>query len=266
MHTNPSQNQIAANETDLDGMIAALEPPNSDASAVLLEHLKGAKMYLLGGMPEEYGLELEMAREEAAAIPNRDLRESTSKMIDRLRKDLASSDATRPANQAPIHHRLPHESSDTPHGRLWDFFGSAPVKLGTFYPTSFIATVLPSYRAAEDAVNALRAAGFEEQDVIAVPGEEMSAFLGQLRGREGAWGQLMAALSRMIGTEQLFTDLDRDLARSGSGFVFIYCPNDDESKLILDTVRPFAPVFMQRYLAGAVEGMIKPSGVAGPER
>ena len=264
MHANPSGRQIAANEAELDGIIAVLEPPNSDASALLLEHLKCAKMYLQGSMPEEYFVELDMARETAAGLPDHDLRRSTSNTIKHLRDELTASDAARQARHFPIRHRLSQEPSGK--GRLWDFFGAAPLKMGTFYPTGFVAAVLPSYTAAEDARQALRATGFADRDVIAARGEEMSAFLDELRARSGVWGRFMGALSRLLGTEQLFTDSDTELARNHAGFLLVYSPDETETGLTRGTIEPFAPISMQRYLAGAVESLIKPPGAPGPER
>lgn len=266
MHASPSHHQIETNETELDGIITALERDHSDTSKVLLEHLKCAKVYLLGSMPEEYDVELEMAHKAAAALSQRDLRESVSKSIDRLRGERASNDNALPAAGVAIHHRPRHEAPDHPHGRLWAFFGPAPVNMGTFYPTGFVAAVLPSYAAAEDALKSLRAAGFQEDDAIAVRGEEMSAFLKDLRTRSGVWGQLMGALSRMLGTEQLFTDVDVDLARNGAGFLLVYSTDEATARLILETLNPFAPISVQRYMTGGVEGLVKPPRSPGPER
>jgi hypothetical protein len=266
MHPSPSQGQIETEEAELDKVITVLEQDYSDTSNLLVEHLKGAKMYLLGGMPEEYGVELEMARKAAADLSQRDLRESASKAIDRLRSARTGLDKTTLGTQTPIRHRPRHEAPDVPQGRLWNFFGPAPVNMGMFYPTGFVAAVLPSFEAAGRALKSLRAAGFQEDDAIAVSGEEMSAFLKDLRARSGVWGQLMGALSRMIGTEQLFTDVDVDLARNGAGFLFVYSTDEASARLILETLNPFAPISVQRYMTGAVEGLVKPPRSPGPER
>src|SRR5665213_10371 len=113
MQRSPSHRQIETNEAELDEIITALERDHSDTSKVLLEHLKCAKVYLLGSMPEEYGVELEMAHKAATALPQGDLR----KAIDRLNSERTNDEKTLPTTQIPIRHRPRHEAPDVPQGR-----------------------------------------------------------------------------------------------------------------------------------------------------
>lgn len=66
----------------LDEMMADLGGSNTaPACDLLLEHLRAARRNLLGAMPREYRLCLELARESVASIPHKAAGTETKKML-----------------------------------------------------------------------------------------------------------------------------------------------------------------------------------------
>ena len=277
MHTTLNADQIAADTQSLDWLIAVFERRASQEFDLLLEHLKSARTYLLGRMPNEYALALEMSRDAASALSQPELRYLASEVVYRLKEGARTADSAQSVDaflrrQNPKHqvHKRPRpHPAEGVSNRLWNFFGQPPTSLGTFYPTSYVTAVLPSSNAAEAALKSLRDAGFDESETIVVSGTELIEFFDELRKRRSIWGELMARLSsqfsRMIGTEQLFEDFEIQLAHGGAAFLLVYSPDDTDAERVREMIMPFGPLSMQRYLPAAVEGMITPAQTLGPE-
>lgn len=58
----------------IDEIVRELDDPTGTASALMREHLDAARFYLLGAMPAEYQMELDLARGLLPHIDNRTLR------------------------------------------------------------------------------------------------------------------------------------------------------------------------------------------------
>ena len=140
--------------------------------------------------------------------------------------------------------------------QLSHFFKESSSSLGVFYPRHYIIATFPSLEATTAANQALRNAGFSEDEVMAVAGPQMIEFLNQFSEHAGILGELMFKLSRTFGTEARFVDSDIDSARHGAGFLAIHSLTESESARVVQYVRPFAPVTMQWYLAGAIHSLI----------
>lgn len=129
-------------------------------------------------------------------------------------------------------------------------------RLGVFYPKKYIIATFPSYQEALRAHDELRHAGFQEEEIRAVPGSDILEFFEEVREHTGIWGDFMTQLSRFIGTEAAFQDNDRQLARRGAGFVAVYCENEHEADRIRALMLPFKPMAMQWYLDAAIRSLI----------
>src|SRR5205085_319348 len=119
------------------------------------------------------------------------------------------------------HHTREKQHRPAPAGassQLWEFFSGSDLSFGVFYPKRHIMAVFPSFQVAKEAEGLLRDAGFSDQEVLAVPPEEMLLFLNELRIHAGLWGALMAPISHVFGTEETFVHKDIQLAQGGAGF------------------------------------------------
>jgi hypothetical protein len=69
----------------LDELLSRLEHcPLTDASTLALEHLRQARVYLLGAMYREYEFNLELARSTVRAMADRGARASIEELLSRL--------------------------------------------------------------------------------------------------------------------------------------------------------------------------------------
>ena len=71
----------------LDALLELISDAPEDAECQSgQEHLQAARTYLLGAMPQEYELSLEMAEEALAAIPERDVRLKAERLLHEIRE------------------------------------------------------------------------------------------------------------------------------------------------------------------------------------
>jgi hypothetical protein len=252
-----SPTQAEVNLARLDDLIATLKDRNSEQVDLLVEHLHSARIYSLGAMPKEYAAALRDARDAAGRVKGKELRQTLQGVIDYLLTELSHVYPPHETERRHHTHLKPH--GPAPPGvrsHLWDFFSGWDISFGVFYPKRHIVAIFPSFGVAKQAEAALGNAGFSEQEILAIAAEEMLQFLDELRLHTGLWGMLMAPLSRIFGTEEVFVDNDIRRAREGAGFLAIYSPEDAESEPIRQLLDPFGPIAMQRYLALGIQSLI----------
>ena len=122
--------------------------------------------------------------------------------------------------------------------------------LGVFYPTNYIVAAFPT---SVEAVRVRNQLTTSTRASIAVTGEEMVEFATDRVVKAGLWGILMGEVSRMIGTEEQYTDQDVDHAHKGAAFVAVYC-HDEEAKLKVWTILERSnPLAARYYGSGGIE-------------
>jgi hypothetical protein len=134
-----------------------------------------------------------------------------------------------------------------------NFFKESPASLGVFYPTHYIIAAFPKFESSERAAQALRCEGFSSDEVLAIPGSEVLEFFREFRAHSGLAAGVMAMLSRVFGTEQIFADDDVQMARDGAGFVAVFSPTEADEKRIASTIKPYQPIAIHWYRTGGVE-------------
>jgi hypothetical protein len=139
---------------------------------------------------------------------------------------------------------------------LTDFFKESDSSLGVFYPKHYVIGTFPTLEKTEEAVQALRCAGFSDDEVLAVPGSEILQYFAEFRANASLWSSVMTTLSRAFGTEQVFADDDAELARSGAGFLAVHSPDDASTARVRSLVEPFAPRALHWYQSGGVQSLI----------
>ena len=140
--------------------------------------------------------------------------------------------------------------------RLSSFFKESDESFGVFYPKHYIMATFPSYEASRLASQALRGAGFAEDEVLAVSGAEMLGFLRDFKHDAGVWGWAMTELSRFFGTEAKVVDEDVRKANADAGFVAVHAPTEAEKGRISGLVKPFFPSEMRWYRSSGVESLV----------
>lgn len=78
MDTKPTTNDV----TRIEGMIRDLNGNSDSPNGYMREHLEQARFYLLGSMPQEYGLSLKLARELLPEIKDENLKNRIAGFLD----------------------------------------------------------------------------------------------------------------------------------------------------------------------------------------
>ena len=244
----------------LDDLIAALRHAQTDPDDLVMEHLHSARTYLLGAMPEEYDLSLRIARQSLDLVAEKPLRDR----IDRTLSDLlAEIERSQVLPETRCHPRGPateHDSAPQPAAgaetALFSFFKRSKTSLGVFYPWRYIIAAFPSVEPAKAAATALGKAGYDADEVRAIPGAEMLKFLDELHAENGVFAAVMAGFSHLIATEAAFVEADIRRAREGAGFVAVCAPKESETRYLRDLLMPFQPVSMHWYRTGGIQSLI----------
>jgi hypothetical protein len=140
--------------------------------------------------------------------------------------------------------------------RLSGFFRESDISMGVFYPMHYIIATFPSFEVAKLGNLALKKAGFNDDEVLPVPGSEALDFFKQFQDHAGIWGNLMTELSRFFDTEASKADHDIERAKAGAGFLVIHSPTEREANRIREILAPLSPIAMHWYLPGAIQSLV----------
>ena len=137
--------------------------------------------------------------------------------------------------------------------RLSAFFEKAGTKFGVFYPSEHLLAVFARLEDAISANEALIRAGWQEDDTIAVAGEEVVAFAENKLLKDGLWGVMMHELSLTIGTEAAYADNDLGSAKKGMAFVLVHCAGEKSKTRAWESLKINRPLSARYYSLGGIE-------------
>lgn len=138
---------------------------------------------------------------------------------------------------------------------LSHFFKQSDSSLGLFYPKHYIIATFSTFDKTKEAAQALRRAGFSEDEVLAIPGSAILKYFEEFHAHAGLWSGVMTMLSRAFGTEQVFADDDVERARAGAGFLAVYSPENAQAEQVRSLLAPFEPRAMHWYEAGGIQSL-----------
>ncbi|HEX7370702.1 MAG TPA: hypothetical protein VF284_10540 [Rhodanobacteraceae bacterium] len=138
----------------------------------------------------------------------------------------------------------------------WEFFKKSETSLGVFYPLHYIVAGYADLDAARAAEAAFRDAGVAAEDVRAAPGQFVAAQL-ESRGDRNWMDKLENTLVKFAGTEKGYVDEDKNHAKDGGAFLFVFAPNDADAAQAKSVFARHPPVFARRYLRVAIEQIVK---------
>jgi hypothetical protein len=133
---------------------------------------------------------------------------------------------------------------------LSELFNESDTTLGVFYPKHYLIAVFPDLDAARLIDQNLKSVGFRQEDLITIGGAEI---IELAKEETGPGSLLMQALSRFIGTEQIYADHDLHHARHGAGFVAVYCPAEETKNKAWRVIGPTPPLDARYYGSGGIE-------------
>lgn len=136
---------------------------------------------------------------------------------------------------------------------LAEFFRGSETQLGIFAPRQHLVALFPDLAAARKAERNLLDAGFREDEVIAVPGEDVVNLLKTHARHSGLGTFVMQELSRMFETEEVYADHDLKLASGGAGFLAVHAPNKSVKQGAWKLIEPAGPLVARYYSLAGVE-------------
>ena len=137
---------------------------------------------------------------------------------------------------------------------LATFFKHNDTHLGVFYPRDYLVAIMPGYPDAEKAEHQLRNSGmFLEDEVLAVPAEDVVRHADEHLKQDGLFGLLMRPLSRMFGTEAVYEDQDLTLLGNGAAMLAVYCPTEKKKIEAWGRIEPFHPAVARHYAFSGIE-------------
>jgi hypothetical protein len=137
-------------------------------------------------------------------------------------------------------------------GKHWEFFKESDRSWGVFYPRNYIVAGYGSLDRAEQVRDALRAAGFDDDEVAAASGEFVANELET--DRDPGWlDRMRQEIASAVGTELGYVEDDLRHARQGGAFLFVYAPDDEAVLRARAVIDASQPVHARRYLPLGIE-------------
>lgn len=123
-----------------------------------------------------------------------------------------------------------------------------PQTFGAFKPVGHVVVAMPDDPSAAAAVQALRAAGFEAEDILeytaAEEGDEMDRML-QYASDLAGFGHEIALMRRY-----------QELAREGASWLIVFAPDDGRAHKVAATARAHGALMAEKYHRLVVEDLI----------
>lgn len=119
---------------------------------------------------------------------------------------------------------------------------------GIFYPTGYAFVLFADAQHAEQAASELETAGFDGEEVFILSPHVILKEIGKIDGESDV------ALPS-VGTEAATVRKYIDLAREGHWALMVKAPDDDDTKRLMDIVRPLPFSYGQKYHMLAIEDL-----------
>jgi hypothetical protein len=127
--------------------------------------------------------------------------------------------------------------------------------MGVFAPRDHLVALFPDFPTAHMAERNQLDAGFPQDEVIAVPGEDVIMLVKEHASHTGLATLLMQALSRMFETEEVYADHDVKLASCGCGFLAVHAPSQLRKQKAWKLIEPANPIVARLYTLLGVENL-----------
>lgn len=118
---------------------------------------------------------------------------------------------------------------------------------GSFFPKNYVLAVFKTDAEAAKAGEALRAAGFSEEDVIVASGADVVEHDEAVRSQQGVMAKLGEKWSRLYTDEAADADALITMAGQGAAFVLTYAPEEEDTTRAAAVLRPLSPPIFRKY-------------------
>ena len=142
-------------------------------------------------------------------------------------------------------------------GVMETFFHGSDTQFGIFYPKNYLVAIFPGLAEVILAQRTLRDAGFAEDEVLAVAGDDVVHYAREHLQKEGLakllMSEVMGEVSRLIGTEAIYADQDLEMANQGWAFLAAYAPTERKKREAWALIEPLDPFVARHYSIGGIE-------------
>ena len=125
-----------------------------------------------------------------------------------------------------------------------------PQSFGTFKPVGHVVVAMPDDDRAAAAARALRAAGFEAEDILeytaAEEDDEMDRMLADATANGVAGFGYEVSLMRRY----------QELAKEGASWLIVFAPDDDKASRVADVARAHGALMAEKYHRLVIEDLI----------
>jgi hypothetical protein len=150
--------------------------------------------------------------------------------------------------------------------QMTDLFPGAASSFGVLYPLHHVVALFRDGKLARRMGAELVAAGFPDEAVIDFDSIEFVSLVDAHRAHKGLWESFVEDVSRRLGTEAVYVDLDLARARTGAGVVAVLA-KDDANKALARTILSSAdPLAMRFYGAFGIEVFVEHSDTAAAQQ
>lgn len=125
-----------------------------------------------------------------------------------------------------------------------------PQSFGAFKPVGHVVVAMPDDVKAAAAVQALRAAGFEAEDILEYTAAEEDDEMDRMLADADATG--LAGFGYEVSLMRRY----QELAREGASWLIVFAPEDDRAYKVADTVKEHGAVMAEKYHRLAIEDLL----------
>jgi hypothetical protein len=123
-----------------------------------------------------------------------------------------------------------------------------PASFGTFKPVGHVVVAMPDDTRAAAAVQALRDAGFEAEDILQYTAAEEDDEMDRMLRHASDFAGFGYELQLMRRYQQL--------AKDGASWLIVYAPDDDHTRRVTDVARQNGALMAEKYHRLVIEDLI----------
>jgi hypothetical protein len=125
-----------------------------------------------------------------------------------------------------------------------------PQSFGAFKPVGHVVVAMPDDARAADAVAALRAAGFEPDDILAYSASEEDDEMDRML--RSAEANAVAGFGYEVSLMRRY----QELAREGASWLIVFAPKDEQASRVAETVKAHGALIAEKYHRLVIEDLL----------
>ena len=125
-----------------------------------------------------------------------------------------------------------------------------PQSFGAFKPVGHVVVAMPDDDRAASAAQALRASGFEAEDILEYTAAEEDDEMDRMLADADATG--LAGFGYEVSLMRRY----QELAKEGASWLIVYAPEDDQASRVADVVKNHGALIAEKYHRLVIEDLI----------